>query len=106
MAHCGPFDPRLAGLEFSLPPVGSNGKERAIELLPKSLGPKPGWYAIDVCFLLGGDPLSASDGKGGWDGPSKMSGYDLSYFQNLEPVTRIGYSIYVYHITDNDIKNL
>ncbi len=98
MAHCGPFDPRLAGLEFSLPPVGLNGKDRAIELPTETLGPKPGWYAIDVCFLLGGDPLSAADSKGGWDEPSKTPGYDLSYFQSFEPVAQIGYSIYVYHI--------
>ena len=99
LAHCGPFDPRLAGLQFTLPPVAPNGKERAEELPPEILGPQPGWYAIDVCFLLGGDPLSASDGMGGWDQPSKIRGYDLSYFLNFEPVARAGYSIYIYHIT-------
>ena len=103
MAHCGPFDPRLVGLTFTLPPVGTNGKERAEELPPETLGPQPGWYAIDVCFLLGGDPLSASDGKGGWDEPSKTSEYDLSYFLHFEPVARAGYSIYIYHLTQKDI---
>lgn len=98
LAHCGPFDPRLAGLEFTLPPVAPNGKERVEELSPELLGPQPGWYAIDVCFLLGGDPLSASDGKGDWDEPSKTPGYDLSYFQRFEPVARAGYSINIYHI--------
>jgi hypothetical protein len=99
LAHCGPFDPRLAGLTFTLPPVGLNGKECKKFLPLESLGPKPGWYAIDVCFLLGGDPLSASDGNGGWDEPSKISGYDLSYFQFFEPVGMAGYSIYIYYIT-------
>ena len=103
MAHCGPFDPRLVGLRFTLPPVGVNGKERAEELLPEILGTQPGWYAIDVCFLLGGDPLSATDGRGGWDEPSKTPGYDLSYFLCFEPVARAGYSIYIYHLTQEDV---
>ena len=99
MAFSGPFDPRLAGLKFSLPPVGRNGKEYYDELPPALLGPQPGWFAIEVCFLLGGDPLSAANAKGGWDEPSKRPGYDLSYFQQFEPVDMIGYSIYIYHIT-------
>ncbi|MGL6193708.1 MAG: ArnT family glycosyltransferase [Thermoguttaceae bacterium] len=101
LAHCGPFDPRLAGIEFTLPPVAPNGQERAKELPPESLGPQPGWYAIDVCFLLGGDPLSAANGKGDWDEPSKTQGYDLSYFQSYTPVALIGYTIYIYHIPDD-----
>ncbi|MDR0610123.1 MAG: glycosyltransferase family 39 protein [Planctomycetaceae bacterium] len=106
IAHCGPFDPRLAGLKFSLPPVGLNGKNCTEIISPELLGPQPGWYAIDVCFLLGGDPLSAADGKGGWDEPSKRTGYDLSYFQNFKPVTQAGYSIYIYHITLEDANRV
>jgi hypothetical protein len=98
IAHCGPFDPRLVGLEFIPPLVGRNGKKPFEELPEKLLGPRPGWYAVDVCFLIGGDPLSAADGKGGWIEPSSKTGYDLSYFQKIEPVARAGYTIYIYHI--------
>jgi hypothetical protein len=106
LAHCGPFDPRLTGLKFTLPPVGLNGQKCQEKLIPELLGPKPGWYAIDVCFLLGGDPLSAADGKGGWDEPSKRQGYDLSYFQNFTPVARAGYSIYIYYVTLEDVNRV
>ncbi|MDR2704813.1 MAG: glycosyltransferase family 39 protein [Planctomycetaceae bacterium] len=101
IAHCGPFDPRLVGLEFTPPPVGRNGKETLEELPENSLAPQAGWYAIDVCFLLGGDPLSAADGKGGWVEPSSKHGYDLSYFQKIKPIGRAGYSIYIYHIPEH-----
>ena len=106
IAHCGPFDPRLAGFEYTLPPIGPNRKEYAVELPSDVLGPKAGWYAIDVCFLRGGDPLSASNGKGGWDQPSKTLGYDLSYFLNYEPVATAGYSIYIYHITPDEANRV
>jgi 4-amino-4-deoxy-L-arabinose transferase-like glycosyltransferase len=106
IAHCGPFDPRLVGLEFTTPPLGINGKERAKELLQESLRPQPGWYAIDVCFLLGGDPLSMADGKGGWIEPSGIPGYDLSYFQNFTPIASAGYSIYIYHLTVEDANRV
>jgi hypothetical protein len=66
----------------------------------EKVGPIPGWYAIDVCFLLGGEPLSAADGKGDWAEFSKTPGYDLSYFlDRFEPVAMAGYSIWIYHIT-------
>jgi hypothetical protein len=99
IAHCGPFDPRIAGCEFTLPPVGPRGKNHPQTIADEELGPKPGWYAIDVCFLLGGEPLSAADGKGDWDEPSKTPGYDLSYFLHFEPKAMAGYSICIYHIT-------
>jgi hypothetical protein len=106
IAHCGPFDPRLVGLEFTTPPISVNGKERVKELPFELLGPQPGWYAIDVCFLLGDDPLSAADGKGGWMLPSGTLGYDLSYFQKFKPVAFAGYSIYIYHITQEDANRV
>ena len=106
LAHCGPFDPRLTGIKFTTPALGPNGKERHTELPVASCGPLPGWYAIDVCFLLGGDPLSASDGRGGWIEPSHIPGYDFSWFQKFIPVTMIGYSVYIYHITPDDANRV
>lgn len=105
IAVCGPFDPRLAGIEIILPPVGPcHGNQLSIPT--EKLGPIPGWYAIDVAFLLGGDPLSAADGSGGWDEPSKTPGYDLSYFLNFKPTAMAGYSIYIYYITENEANQV
>lgn len=46
-------------------------------------GPEPGWYAISV---------NALRGKRVGSSPS------CTYFQNFQPVARIGYSIYIYHL--------
>jgi hypothetical protein len=47
--------------------------------MPSANDPQPGWYALSVNYL-----------------------YDRSeqyrYFLNFEPVARVGYSIYIYHI--------
>lgn len=99
MAHSGPYDPRLVGLQFELPPIGPRDRNHPGTIPPEKAGPLPGWYAIDVSFLPGGDPLSAADGRGDWDEPSKTPGYDLSYFLRFEPVATAGYSIRIYHIT-------
>jgi hypothetical protein len=99
LAHCGPFDPRLAGIDFVVVPVGPKNANHPGTMTPSQLGPIPGWFAIDVCFLLGGDPLAASDGKGSWYEPSGQPGFDLSYFRYFKPVDRAGYSICIYHIT-------
>jgi hypothetical protein len=100
LALSGPPDPRLLGIEFMLPPVAPRSPGLRSEAVPAPfVGPKPGWYAIDVSFLNGRDPLSAPDGRGGWDEPSKREGYDLSYFLRFNPVATVGYSIRVYHVT-------
>ncbi len=106
LAHCGPFDPRLAGIDFVLAPVGPRNTAHPGNPPPSQLGPIPGWFAIDVCFLLGGDPLSASDGKGSWYEPSGQPGYDLSYFRRFKRVARAGYSIYIYHITPEEANTV
>ncbi|MDR3109910.1 MAG: glycosyltransferase family 39 protein [Planctomycetaceae bacterium] len=106
IAHCGPLDPRLVGLEILLPPVGINGEERFEELPVDKLGPLPGWYAIDVCFLQGGDPLSATNGRGGWIEPSGKPGYDYSYFQKFEITDRIGYTINIYNLSIDEVNTV
>jgi hypothetical protein len=106
LAHSGPFDPRIAGIEFTLPPISINGKKCMEMISSEQLGPQPGWHAIEACFLLGGDPLSAADGHGGWNAPSRITGYDLSYFLNFEPVATAGYSIFIYHIALEDANRV
>ena len=100
IAHSGPLDPKIIGFEFTLPPVGFKGKDDPKILSPEKVGPLPGWYAVEVCFLYGDDMLPASDGKGGWDEPMKVPGYDLSYFlKQHKPLEIIGNTIHIYHIT-------
>ncbi|NQT16287.1 MAG: glycosyltransferase family 39 protein, partial [Planctomycetes bacterium] len=54
LASCGPLDPRLLDLQFTLPPVGPRSGHAAPHDSLRALGPLPGWYAIDVNFLQGG----------------------------------------------------
>jgi hypothetical protein len=80
LAYCLPFlDPRIAGLEYALPPPGPDGKHGAGRN-PETVGPKPGWYALSVRELQGRHRRYA-------------------YFLRFEPVAMAGYSIYIYHIT-------
>jgi hypothetical protein len=106
LAHFGLVDPRLFGIDFSLPltavgsPNGFTVPTRAESFPQDESGPLPGWYAIDVNHLYGA-PYCADDGEGGlkW---LATHGMDLTYFQEFTPAARAGYSIYVYHITEND----
>jgi hypothetical protein len=94
------IDPRLAGVEFTLPPKGvPRGDDRSlIAQIPDDLA--PGWYAISV-NLLYGYPDTVPDGHGGVDA-SVLPYY--SYFRRFEPVESAGYSIYIYHLTVRDIE--
>jgi len=55
--------------------------------MPPSNDPQPGWYALSVNYL-----------------------YDRSgqyrYFLNFKPVAMAGYSIYIYHLTQEDVERL
>jgi hypothetical protein len=49
--------------------------------------PQPGWYALSVNYIYNREK-------------------QYRYFLNFEPVTMIGYSIYIYHITQDEIGKL
>jgi hypothetical protein len=53
---------------------------------------QPGWYAISVNYLRG-DPWRVSQNS--W-----------SYFQRLTPNYKVGYSIYIYHITPSKANRI
>jgi hypothetical protein len=55
--------------------------------LPPANKPQPGWYALSVNYIY-----------------SREKQY--RYFLNFKPITMIGYSIYIYHITQDDIDKL
>jgi hypothetical protein len=89
------FDPRDIGLKFRLPAPFVAGEPQIIS--PDGLrGPQPGWYAISVCQLKG-HSFSVPTGDGSWNW---SNGHFTYFLKHLEPVDRIGYSIYIYHITE------
>ena len=67
-------------------PIGTNTRN-AYDDPARPRGPQPGWYALSVNRLID---------RRGW--------YD--YFFQFEPVDRIGYSILVFHRTQDDIDRL
>lgn len=79
LAYFGTFPPEELGIEYRLPP---------------SFQPQPGWYAVSVNYLQG-RPHIVRNGEGQAQG---VGPGEFTYFRNFEPVARIGYSIYVYHL--------
>ncbi|HEX7378904.1 MAG TPA: hypothetical protein VF278_17405 [Pirellulales bacterium] len=104
LAYFGHFDPRVAGIEFSLPPVGPTGQPKKLLQSPASdaLGPLPGWYAVSV-VILHGCVYGIPDGKGGKFGTDRPY---YTYFQKFEPVGRAGYSIYIYHLGEEEVHRV
>lgn len=55
--------------------------------MPPTHDPQPGWYALSVNYLYDREK-------------------QYRYFLNFEPVARIGYSIYIYHLTQEDVDQI
>lgn len=91
-AHCG-FDPQVAGIEFSIPFKRPLDVQNSA-FTPTAMHLPTGWYAIDA-NMLRGYPYLIPDGEGG-----KTDAHQpfFTYFQDLEPVARIGYSLFIYRI--------
>ena len=97
LAYFGLIDPRLVGIEFTVPPVASVAENCPADISSDAWGTLPGWYAVDVNHLQGAR-LIAADGMGGWQHLVRNN-CDLTYFQRFQPVAMMGYSIYIYHLT-------
>jgi 4-amino-4-deoxy-L-arabinose transferase-like glycosyltransferase len=91
LAYFGGFDPRVAGMEFTLPAKGAIGADGAV-LPPPKLA--PGYYAVSVS-LLRGMRFTVFDGQGGRE--HLVEPY-FAYFIEHSPVARVGFSIYIYRI--------
>lgn len=91
------LDPKDLGLVFSKPAPFVLGHPEVSN--PDGLrGPQAGWYAISVNHLKGICHF-AFDGHGS----AYLSMAYFTYFlDNFEPIDMIGYSIYIYHITEED----
>jgi len=105
LAAYGLIDPQIAGVEYYLPPVGP--KTPIGERLKgdfSALGPKPGWYVIDVNFLHGVDNVAAA---GNWTWRAiDPEGFNYEYFRYLKPCDRIAYSYLVYNVSRKDANDL
>jgi hypothetical protein len=95
LAYFGGFDPRVAGIDYELPPLGPVSGSDTIGPDAILRGPRPGWYAISVT-LLRGYHYSAPNGTGG---QKYLDAHYFTYFQRFEPVARAGYSINIYRLT-------
>ena len=90
------IDPHSIGIKYWLPP-GRQGRFAPSSRL------RPGWYAISVNYLRGMTRFPVSDGHNGRIYPS---GPDYAVFSKLPTVGRCGYSIYLYHVSADDIRRL
>jgi hypothetical protein len=84
LAYFGTVPPEAVGIRYHLPP---------------SMHPEPGLYAVSVNYVIG-RPHVARDGKGG---QRAINVAEFFYFGSFEPVKTIGWSIYVYRLTERDI---
>ena len=84
LKYSGRFEPADLGLDVKEPPRGAHSKSRPEN---EPAGPLPGWYALSVNALYF-DPDSY---------------YDYGYFLKFKPAAVAGTSIYIYHLTEEDI---
>ncbi len=87
-------DPRTVGIEFTPPPLGTSVIRPTTQATVPDQPLPPGWYAIDANYLQG-SRRPVPDGQGGLGYASK-DGKDYSYFQQYEPVERVGASFFIY----------
>jgi hypothetical protein len=102
LAYFGAFDPRVAGIDFTLPqpgPIASSSSASA-NVRPAELGPRPGWYAVSVNVIHGYEGWLQSDR--GTTLHSEEAHY--AYFSQLVPVAWAGYSIAIYHVSSADAE--
>ena len=91
------FDPQTARSQVSLAGLWNESptREQIIQLLDLRDGAQPGLYAISANFVFG-LPFRLRDHDGNlWHARENAYGY----FRKLEPVHRVGYSIFVYEVS-------
>ncbi len=103
LAYFGGFDPRVLGIEFTLPAKGPPIAWDFGHPQAQKSGLKPGWYAVSVS-LLRGLTFSIANGQGGWEYTGEHDAY--TYFLHLRPVARAGYSIFIFHVTPEEAERL
>ncbi len=101
LAYFNVIDPRVIGLEYTLPPPwpGSNLRLKGDAA---GAGPQAGYFAVSVNYLRGLE-FQAPNGQGGWEAVARE---DYQYFREFAPIAKAGYSIYIYHITPDQANAL
>ena len=102
LAYFGYIDPRVAGIEFVLPPSGPTEATDLSLVEEGSLGPRPGWFAVSAT-LLRGYSYSVANGKGGSETAERGT---YTYFLHFRPVATAGYSIFIYHLDREDCNRV
>jgi aromatic ring-cleaving dioxygenase len=80
------FDPRVAGIEYQNPPVDPRYSKQRLYLTSEQFGPHPGWYAVSVHQLY-----------------SRTK--EFAYLFDFPKTDMIGYSIYIYHLTQEQVDD-
>lgn len=95
IAYFGPsgIDPAFAGMESQPVPQWSSSTSPISAWSDLDSKLRPGWFAVSVNYLQGYRDQEH-------DRPV------FTYLQKLTPVARAGYSIYIYHLTQNDCDRL
>ena len=93
------IDPGLVDLTSEPPPPGPQAISDGKPAGSQAIGPVPGYYAVSVNFLRGADFVIA-DGRGGF---RTTRPHEFEYFRAFRPIARAGYSIYIYHITPEQV---
>lgn len=84
LAYFGMLPPAQMGIAYHLPP---------------SWRPEPGWYAVSVNFAYGRPHTICNP-----DGTRRSADFEeFGYFRRFTPAARIGSSIDLYHLTQDDI---
>ncbi len=102
LAYYGGMDPHLIGLEYRLAPPGPKADARPQPRVPEAVGPLPGWYAISVNFVQGAGFRTYDEAGQASYSPSNA----YRYFQHFTPVAKAGYSIFIYHITEEEARRV
>lgn len=106
LAYYGSIDPRDLGIEFFLPAKGGSTSQATGDCSGRdhTIGPLPGWYAVDASFVHG-LRKQLPDGEGGWN--AFWEGHcDFTYFSKFQPIAKAGYSIFIYHITPKEANRV
>lgn len=116
LAYWGWTDPRVAGIEFELPPrhselmemksVPLSSVDETMEMPHPSAQPirlTPGWYAVSIGLSHGGPWIRIHDGTGH---EATLSHGDFFYFQDLLPIESAGYSIRIYYVDEKNAERI
>jgi hypothetical protein len=102
VAAWGGVQPGIAGIDFQLPPLGPASPRAPEGADHQKLGPKPGWFAIDVNFIHGSKRAMLVDPPS----PNNPQGLDLSYFSRFEPIGAAGTSVFIFHISQDEANRV